>query len=284
MSFSNHIKTVLLLGLLTGILLGIGLFFGGKNGLAIMIVFSVLLNFGTYWFSDRIVLAMYSAKQVSQSDNPKLHKIVDEVCSLAKVPKPKVYVVPGDAANAFATGRGPGNAAVACTEGITKLLSDDELKGVIAHEISHVKNRDVLIATIAATIAGVISYLAYMMQWFSIFGGSDDDNGGNMLSAIAFSILTPIIALLIQLAISRSREYLADETAARILRNPQGLVSALEKLDAEASKKPLKTASAATSTASLFIVNPLRGGGMLTLLSTHPPLKDRVRKLRMMRV
>ncbi len=279
----NQLKTVLLLGLLTGLLLGIGYFFAGQNGLLFALAFSILLNFGMYWFSDKIVLAMYRAKEVTEKDNPKLHSIVEEVCRLAKVSKPKVYNIPSDAANAFATGRSPSHAAIACTQGIMGLLNDDELKGVIAHEISHVKNRDVLITTIAATIAGVISYVAHVAQWTAIFGGGDDENGGNnIVSLIFLAVLTPIIALLIQLAISRSREYLADETAARTLHSSTGLASALQKLESESSKKPMRMGSEATS--SLFIVNPFHGRGLLNLLSTHPPLKDRVSKLKAMRL
>ncbi len=279
MSMSNQIKTVLLLGLLTGLLLGIGYLFGGQSGLFIALVFSFLFNFGAYWFSDKIVLWMYGAKLVSVSENPKLHGIVNEVCSLSKIPKPQVYRIPSDAANAFATGRDPNHAAIACTDGIMKLLTDEELKGVIAHEISHVKNRDVLVTTIAATIAGVISYLA---RFSLFFGGGDDDNRGNFIYLLILAILTPIIALLIQLAISRSREYLADETGARAIHNSHGLASALQKLEAEASRKPLGMGTEAT--ASLFIVNPFRGNAILGLFSTHPPLQDRVKRLRAMRV
>ncbi len=282
MSLVNQVKTVLLLGLLTGLLLGVGFMFGGKTGLFVALLFSLIMNFGMYWFSDKIVLAMYKAKPVTEKENPKLHKIVDEVCAASNMPKPKVYIIPTDAANAFATGRSPNHAAVACTEGIMKLLKDDELKGVIAHEISHVKNRDMLVTTIAATIAGVISYLATMAQWSAIFGSRDEEGKGNFLSLIILAILTPIIAMIIQLAISRSREYLADETGARTIKNPSGLASALEKLEGEASRKPMRMGTEAT--ASLFIVNPLRGGGLLALLSTHPPLKERVRRLRAMKV
>ncbi|MBI2133279.1 M48 family metalloprotease [Candidatus Woesearchaeota archaeon] len=278
MSGWNQLKTVLLLGVLTGMLLGAGYFLGGRTGLLFALLLSFLFNFGAYWFSDRIVLAMYGAKEIPEKENPRLHRIVDDVSRSAKIPKPRVYVIRSDAANAFATGRDPGHAAIACTEGIMKILDEDELKGVIAHEISHVRNRDVLIATIAATIAGVINYLAH----FSLFFGGGDDEDRSFLSVIALAIITPIIAMIIQLAISRSREYIADETGARLIRNPHGLASALEKLESEASRKPMRMGAEATS--SLFIVNPLRGSGLLGLLSTHPPLAERVRRLRALRL
>ncbi|MBI4438307.1 zinc metalloprotease HtpX [Candidatus Woesearchaeota archaeon] len=278
----NQLKTVILLGALTGLLLGTGYIMGGQSGLIVALMFSIIMNLATFWFSDKIVLAMYRAKEVTTNDNPKLHRIVGEVCTAARIPKPKVYMIPSDSANAFATGRSPSHAAIACTEGIMKLLTEEELKGVIAHEISHVKNRDILVSTIAATIAGVISYLAHIAQWSAFFGGRDEDSRGNFLGAIVLAILTPIIALLIQLAISRSREYLADETGAKTIRNPQGLAAALQKLEGAATNKPLNMGT--EGTASLFIVNPLRGGGLLSLLSTHPPLKERVRRLRAMRV
>ncbi len=278
MSMTNQIKTVLLLGLLTGLLLGIGYFFGGKGGLLFALFISFIFNFGAYWFSDKIVLMMYNAKPASQSEYPKLHRIVDEVCTLAKIPKPKVYIIPTEASNAFATGRSPNHAAIACTHGIMKLLTDEELKGVIAHEISHVKNRDVLVSTIAATIAGIITYIARSVAFF----GPNDDDRGNILSFLFLVIITPLIAIIIQLAISRSREYLADETGAKTIKNPMGLASALAKLEAESTKKPLPVPS--EGTASLFIVNPLKGSGLLSLLSTHPPMHERVRRLRQMRV
>ncbi|MBI3034539.1 zinc metalloprotease HtpX [Candidatus Woesearchaeota archaeon] len=282
MSLGNQIKTVILLGILTGILLGFGYFVGGQGGLLVALIFSIALNFGMYWFSDRIVLAIYGAKPAEENEYPKLHKIVDEVSRAAKIPKPRVYIIPSQAANAFATGRSPSHAAVACTQGIMGLLSEDELRGVISHEISHVRNRDVLITTIAATIAGVISYLANIVQWTAIFGGRDEDGRGNILGLLILAILTPIIALIIQLAISRSREFLADETGARTIRDSKGLASALQKLEAESQKKPLRMGSEAT--ASLFIVNPFRGGGLLALLSTHPPLQARIKRLHEMKI
>ncbi|MBI2145649.1 zinc metalloprotease HtpX [Candidatus Woesearchaeota archaeon] len=284
MGFGNQVKTVLLLGLLTGLLLLVGRLIGGQAGLFIALVFSVVMNFGAYWFSDRIVLAIYRAKLADKKSYAHLHKMVEEVSAAAGIPKPRVYVIPTEAANAFATGRNPRNGVVACTEGIMKLLSDKELKGVIAHEISHVKNRDILVTTIAATIAGVISYLAHMAQFAAIFGGGNrDDNrgGGNAIALLALAIITPIIAMILQLAISRSREFLADHSGASTLGDGEPLASALEKLDRSAAHRKMPLGNEAT--ASLFIVNPLRGGGLLSLLSTHPPLEARVKRLRAMK-
>jgi len=273
----NQLKTVVLLALLTALLLWIGSFWG-TSGIIIGLVFAVLINFGSYWYSDKIVLKMYHAKPVTEKEAPRLYKIVREVIQLANLPMPKVYILPTDNPNAFATGRNPNHAAIACTKGILELLNDDELKGVIAHEASHVKNRDILIQTVAATIAGVISYAAMMARWAAIFGGfggRDRNNSG--LELIALAILTPIIAAILQLAISRSREFLADETAAKTLHNSFGLASALEKLEQGVKKNPLRFGSKATS--CLFIANPFRGG-LLNLLSTHPPMKERIKKLK----
>ncbi|MBI2581476.1 zinc metalloprotease HtpX [Candidatus Woesearchaeota archaeon] len=280
----NQIKTVLLLGLLTGLLLVVGRLIGGQTGLFVALIFSVLMNFGAYWFSDKIVLAMYRAKPADKKTQAHLHKIVEEVVAAANIPKPKVYIIPTEAANAFATGRSPKHAAVACTEGIMKLLTDKELKGVIAHEISHVKNRDILVTTIAATIAGVISYLAHMAQFAAIFGGGRrDDNrgGGNAIALLALAIITPIIALILQLAISRSREYLADHSGATTIKDGEPLASALAKLDKAALHHKMGMGNEAT--ASLFIVNPLKGHGLMSLFSTHPPLEARIQRLRSMR-
>ena len=225
MGVENQLKTVFLLSLLMGLLMGVGWLVGGVQGLTIALIFSVLMNFGMYWFSDRIVLAMYRAKEATPHEEPELHRIIREVVHLAGIPMPKVYVIPSEAANAFATGRNPKHAAVAVTHGIVSLLSKDELKGVIAHEIAHVKNRDILITTIAATIAGVISYVAMMARWAALFGGGGgrDRNGGDIIGLIALAIVTPLIAMLLQLALSRSREYLADETGAKTIHNPLAL-------------------------------------------------------------
>jgi len=280
----NQIKTFILLAFLTALLLFVGQIAGGYSGLIIAGVFVVVMNLVSYFFSHKIVLMMYKAKEVTEKTHPELFKIVREVVHLARIPMPKVYVIPSTQSNAFATGRDPKHAAVACTQGIMDLLSKDELKGVIAHEVSHIKNRDILIQTVAATIAGVISYVAMMARFSAIFGGfgGRDRDSGNLISLLALAIITPIIAMLIQLAISRSREYLADESAAKILHNPFGLASALEKLENNIKHHPMKFGSPTTS--SLFIANPFRGRGMVSLLSTHPPMKERIKKLKEMRV
>lgn len=274
----NQIKTVVLLALLTGLLLWIGSFFG-NNGLLIAFIFALVLNFGSYFFSDKIVLFIYRAKPADKKKHEKLFRIVESISKDAEIPMPKLFIVPSQNPNAFATGRNPKHSAVACTEGILDLLTEKELKGVLAHELSHVKNRDTLIMTIAATIAGVISYLATMVRFGAIFGGSDDrDNGGNILSLLVIAILAPLIALIIQLAISRSREYFADESAARLLKDPHGLASALEKLERGVKYNPI--AFGTESTSSLFIVNPFKGSVLLSLFSTHPPIQERVKRLK----
>ena len=282
MTIKNQFKTVILLGALTGILLFVGQLVGGPQGLTIALIFSIIMNFGAYWFSDKIVLAIYHAKEIKESNNPRLFKIVREVSHLAKIPMPKVYILPSDASNAFATGRNYKHAAVACTNGIFDLMNDDELKGVIAHEMSHIKNRDTLIQSVAATIAGVISYIAFMARWGAIFGGfGRDRDSGNMIQLLVLAIITPILAMIIQLAISRSREYIADASAAKTLHNSSGLASALQKLNDDVKKHPLRLGN--QSTGHLFISNPFRSRGFLNLLSTHPPLEKRVNKLKDMR-
>ncbi len=278
----NQIKTVFFLALLTGLLLGVGQLVGGRGGLTIALFFAVIMNFGAYWWSDKIVLAMYRAKPVTEAEAPKLYSIVREVSSLANIPMPKVYVLPTAHSNAFATGRSPGHSAVAFTQGILNLLNDNELKGVIAHELSHIKNRDTLIQVVAATIAGIISFVAFMARWAAIFGGMGgrDRNGGGILELLVLAIVTPIIATLIQLAISRSREYLADESAAKTLHDSEGLVSALGKIHADVKFKPLRPMSTTQSTAHLFIANPFKGSGMLSLFMTHPPMEKRISRLK----
>lgn len=279
----NSIKTVLLLGLLTGILLGIGQLFGGSQGLVIAFFFALLMNFGSYWFSDKIVLAMYRAKEIGLDEAPELYRIVQNLALRAQLPMPRVYVIPSESPNAFATGRDPKHAVVAVTEGALRLLNREELEGVIAHELSHVKNRDILVGTIAATLAGVVMMLANMARWAVFFGFGrgerDEDSGGGILSLILMSILAPIAALLIQMAISRSREFLADTTGARIAGNPSGLASALEKLARGSQWMPL---AGRPETAHLFIVSPLSGGSFLNLFSTHPPIEERIARLRAM--
>jgi heat shock protein HtpX len=279
---SNQFKTVILLGLLTALLLFVGNMVGGYQGLIFAGIFVVLMNLVSFWFSDKIVLAMYRAKEIDESKNPRLYRIVREVVQLAKIPMPKVYIVPSANPNAFATGRGPKKSAVAATQGILDLLDDNELKGVIAHEVAHIKNRDVLIQTVAGMIAGVIGYVGAMARWSAIFGfgGRGDDRGNNIVSLLVLAIITPIIAMIIQLAISRSREYLADATGAKIIHSGIGLASALEKLEGGIKRNPMRMGN--SSTAHLFIANPFRGGGMMNLLMTHPPMQNRIKKLRRM--
>ncbi|MBU0461631.1 MAG: zinc metalloprotease HtpX [Nanoarchaeota archaeon] len=280
---ANQLKTVALLGLLSGILLGVGYLIGGFNGLTIGLIIAVVMNFGSYFFSDKIVLFMYKAKLATEKQQPELYKIVREVTHLAKMPMPKVYIIPTEQPNAFATGRNPKHSAVACTEGIMKLLTKEELKGVIAHEVAHIKNRDILIQTIAATIAAVISYVGFIARWGAIFGGmgNDREGGSNILQVIVLGIITPIIAMMIQLAISRSREYLADETGAKTIHNPLALASALEKLERGVKSHPLRFGNKATS--ALFIANPFTMHGMMSLLSTHPPMDERIKRLKAMK-
>lgn len=276
----NQIKTVVLLALLTALLLFVGQLIGGYNGLVIAGIFAVIMNFGSYWFSDKIILMMYRAKEV-KDNNHQLYKIVKEVAEKANVPVPRVYIIPSDASNAFATGRSPKKAAVAATQGIMNLLNGEELKGVMAHEISHVKNRDTLISTVAGTIAGVISYIATMAQWSAMFGGRDRNGSSNIVGLLVLAIVTPIIATIIQLAISRSREYLADAGGAKIVGNGEHLAKALEKLHDDVKAHPMRLGNQATS--HLFISNPFRNAGFLNLSSTHPDMNIRVQKLRNMK-
>jgi len=275
----NQLKTVILLGLLTALLLWVGQLLGGISGLVIAGIFAIVMNFGSYWFSDKIVLRMYRAKEIKDT-NHQLYKIVKEVSELAKLPMPKVYIVPDQNSNAFATGRNPKHAAVAATEGILKLLDHDELKGVMAHEMAHVKNRDTLISTVAGTIAGVIGFVATMAQWAAIFGGRGRDSGG-ILQLIVLAIITPIIATIIQLAISRSREYHADATGAKFIGDGKGLATSLEKLHNDSRVHPMKLGN--RSTAHLFISNPFRSRGIMALMSTHPPMEERKRRLNNMK-
>lgn len=279
----NQLKTLALLAILTGLLLWVGNLFG-RSGLAIAAAFALLINFGSYFFSDKIVLFIYRAKPADKKKHARLFEIVHELSKNTGIPTPKLYIVPSETPNAFATGRNPKHSAVACTEGILNLLNEKELKGVLAHEISHVKNRDTLIQTIAATIAGVISYLATMVRFGAMFGSSDDrgHSGTNLIGLLVISILAPLIALIIQLAISRSREYLADETGARNIKDSEGLASALEKLERGVKHHPLSFGNEATS--SLFIVNPFKASALLTLFSTHPPVKERVKRLKELKI
>lgn len=273
----NQLKTVLLLGLLTALLLAVGTYFGGTQGLTIAFIFVLIMNFGTYWFSDKIVLAMYRARQVTRTQAPKLHSIVSDLCKKANLPKPKIYIIPTEAPNAMATGRNSKHAAVAVTQGILNLLTKEELQGVLAHELAHIKNKDILISTIAATIAGVISYLAMMARFAAIFGGSRNRDSGNMFELLALAFLAPIIALIIRLAISRSREYLADSTGAKIIHTGKPLASALLKLEQASKRIPMRLGGEATS--HMFIVNPFRGKSLLSLFMTHPSTSERCKKL-----
>src|SRR3990167_1074943 len=273
---SNLLKTAVLLAALTALLVLIGDFLGGAEGMVGAFVFALAINFASYWFSDRIVLAMYRAQPVDEAAAPDLYRIVRSLTSRAGLPMPRVYVIAEDTPNAFATGRNPEHAAVAVTEGTLRVLSEDELEGVLAHELSHVQNRDTLIMTLAATLAGAVTMVARMAGYAAMFGGrrsDDEDSGGGAFGAIIMMIVAPIAALLIQLAISRSREFQADASGARLAGRPWGLAKALEKLDVAARMEPM---AATPATAHLFIVNPLRGqGGLSTLFSTHPPIEER---------
>ncbi|HLK11262.1 MAG TPA: zinc metalloprotease HtpX [Candidatus Binatia bacterium] len=278
---SNALKTTLLLGVLTGLLLWIGQVLGGSQGLAVALVVAAAMNLGSYWFSDRIVLAMYGARELSEGDAPELFRIVRELAAGGHMAMPRVYLIPSDAPNAFATGRSPAHAAVAVTEGIMRLLDAEELRGVLAHELSHVRNRDTLISAIAATLAGVVMMLARMAYWAELFGGMrrDDREEGGLFGALAMMIVAPIAASLIQLAISRAREYEADASGARLSHAPLALASALEKIATATGRFPLP---AGPATAHLWIVNPLRGDRLANLFSTHPPIEERIHRLRAM--
>lgn len=278
----NQIKTVLLLGILSGLVLGIGFLVGGNTGMTVALGFAVLMNFGMFFWSHKLVLLMYRAKPASKKEYPHLHKMVEEIAHKLGLPKPALYIVPTETPNAFATGPSHKKAVVACTQGILKLLNEQELRGVLAHELSHVKNRDMLVTTIAATLAAVISYVAMMARFAAIFGGMRDrDNGsGNLIGILVMSILAPIIAMILQLAISRSREYLADETGAKTIKDSHSLASALNKLEDGCKAKPLRGNA---TTSSLFIVNPFTAGGLVSLFSTHPPTKLRVERLMKMK-
>ena len=276
----NVLKTVFFLTLLTLLLIFVCSLIGGRNGMIIAFGLAVLMNFFSYWFSDKIVLMMYHAKEAPPQDYPKIHRIVQNLATKADIPKPKVYIIPVETPNAFATGRSPAHASVAVTEGILRILTDDELEGVISHELSHVHNRDTLIMTVVATVAGAIYMLSDMARWAAIFGGiggrDNDREGGNPLALLIIAILAPIVATLIQLAISRSREYMADESGAKLCGRPLSLANALRKLYNYSRQVPMQ---ANPTTAHLFIVNPLTGGGFTNLFSTHPPIERRIARL-----
>ena len=281
----SALKTALLLGALSGLLVGLGYVIGGPNLAIFALVFAGIMNFVAYWFSDKLALSMSGAKEVTREQEPKLHAIVEEVATLAGVPKPKVYVVQNESPNAFATGRSPSHAAVAATTGIMRILSDRELRAVLAHEMGHVKNRDILTASIAATIAGAISYLQTMLMWGMFLGGGsrDDRNGGNVFIALAASVVAGIAALIIQMAISRTREYAADRSGAEYTHDPEALASALGKLQTGVQIRPMEQNHQSSVASSLYIVHPFRGGGGLgSLFATHPPVEERIRRLRQM--
>jgi|TARA_Y100000310_G_scaffold319891_1_gene375712 heat shock protein HtpX len=274
----NKIKTFLLLASLSALILAIGGMFGGRTGLTFAFVLAIGINFFSYFFSHKLVLAVYRAKPISKSKAPGIHKMVGEIAKKAGIPKPKIYLIPSETPNAFATGRNPKNAVVAVTVGITKLLNKEELKGVLAHEIGHVKNRDILISTIAATLAAVIMYVSTMARFAMFFGGGRDSQGNsNILQLLVLAIVAPIAAMIIQFAISRSREFMADETSAKLTKQPKHLASALQKLEDYSRRIPLKMGNESTS--SLFIINPFTGRKALNLFSTHPTTKDRVARL-----
>jgi heat shock protein HtpX len=275
----NGLKTALLLGLLSGLLLAIGEALGGSNGMMIALVLAAVMNFGSYWFSDKIVLRMYRAQEVGPGH--RLYAIVERLTRQANLPMPKVYIIPDPSPNAFATGRNPEHAAVAATEGILQILTDSELEGVIAHELAHVKHRDILISSVAATIAAAIIMVSRMAHFAALFGGyggrgDDRDRGNNPIALLATIILAPLAAALIQMAISRSREFAADAEGARITGNPYGLAEALRKIDAGAKRVPL---DANPATAHMFIVKPFSGQGLMALFSSHPPTEARIRAL-----
>jgi len=281
---SNIFKTGLLLAVLTAMLVVIGGAIGGQQGMVMAFFLALAMNFFSYWFSDKMVLAMYRAQPLDERQAPELHAMVRRLAQRAQIPMPRVYMIPGDTPNAFATGRNPEHAAIAVTEGILRILDQDELEGVLAHELSHVKNRDILISTIAATMAGAITYLAHMAQWAAMFGGrrGDDDEGGSSpIAMIAMAVVAPIAAMLVQMAVSRAREFQADATGAELAGRTWGLAKALEKLQMAQQVAPM---DANPATAHLFIVNPLSGRALMNLFSTHPPLEERIARLRAMRM
>lgn len=273
----NTLKTVFLMTLMMVLFLFVGYLLGGSTGMTIAFIFSLAMNFGSYWFSDKIILSMYRAKQVTRETAPKFYDMVEELSRNANLPMPKVYIIEDPTPNAFATGRNPQNAAVAATTGILRGLNNQELAGVMAHELAHVQHRDILIGTIAATLVGTITYIAQMAGWAMMFGRGNDDEDGGGISSLLLLILAPIAATLLQMAVSRSREFLADEGGAKISGNPLALASALQKISTANQIKPVSHAGPAS--AHMFIVNPLHGGGVAKLFSTHPPVQERIERL-----
>jgi heat shock protein HtpX len=275
---SNALKTTFLLAVLTVLFVLVGKAIGGQSGMVFAFGLAIVMNVGSYWFSDKIVLRMYGAREVTEAEAPQLHGMVRRLATAAGTPMPKVCIIPQESPNAFATGRNPAHAAVAVTEGILRILSPDELEGVLAHEMAHVKDRDILIGTVAATLAGAIMMLANMARFAAIFGvgGRDDREGGGGLELLLMAILAPLGAMLVQMAVSRSREYLADETGARFCGRPEALARALEKISGWSRQVPM---DASPATAHMFILSPLSGGGLMSLFSTHPPVEKRIERL-----
>jgi heat shock protein HtpX len=282
----NGLRTTILLAALTALVVWIGDMVGGPNGAVLALIMAGAMNFFSYWFSDKIVLRMYGAQEITANDDPELYGLVQDLAGRAGLPMPRVYMIPEETPNAFATGRNPEHAAVAVTQGIRRILNKRELAGVLGHELSHVKHRDILISSIAATLAGAISYLAYMAQWGMLLGGGRDreeGGGNNILGLLFMMIVAPLAAMLIQMAVSRSREYGADEGGAKVTGDPLALASALRKLHMGAQNIPLQANPATTSaTAHMFIVNPLTGGGLANLFSTHPAMEERIARLEAM--
>jgi len=282
----NGFRTTILLAALTALVVWIGQMFGGTHGAVIALVIAGAMNFFSYWFSDKIVLKMYGAQEITPNQDPELYSIVQNLAGRAGLPMPRVYIIPEETPNAFATGRNPEHAAVAVTQGIRRILDKRELAGVLGHELTHVKNRDILISSIAATLAGAISYIAQMAQWAAIFGGGSRDReegGSNIFSLLFMMIVAPLAAMLIQMAVSRSREYMADAGGAKVSGDPLALASALRKLHMGAQNIPMQVSDAtASSTAHMFIVNPLSGGGLANLFSTHPAMEERIARLEAM--
>jgi heat shock protein HtpX len=283
--FSNTMKTAFLLGFMTILIIFIGKAVGGQNGMVFAFFLAAVMNIGSYWFSDKIVLAMYRAQEIAPQDHPEIHQMVAELAQNAGIPKPRIYLIEDDSPNAFATGRNPNHAVVAVTTGILRILSRQELRGVLAHELAHIKNRDILVGSIAATMAGAVMILANMARFAAFFGGGRDseegEGGGGLIGLLVMTIVAPIAAMLIQMAISRSREYLADASGARFSGNPLALAGALEKLQLASQRIPMEDPQPAT--AHMFIVNPLSGRSLLNLFSTHPPIEERIARLRSMR-
>ena len=280
---TNTIKTTFLLTLLSLILILLGRLIGGPSGMIVGLGLAVLMNFFSYWFSDKIVLMIYRAKEVGEAESPKLHRIIRTLAEKSNLPMPRVYIVPALTPNAFATGRNPGHAAVAVTEGIMRILNDEELSGVLAHEMAHVRNRDILISSVVATIAAAISVLAYMARYAAMFGGRssrDREEGGNPIFLLVMVIIAPFIATLIQLAISRAREFQADEVGSRISGKPLALAEALEALHRGVEREPMEANTSTASTAHMFIVNPLTAKGIFSIFSTHPPVEKRIERLK----